>query len=65
MRSTSMLLRDMVWFSDSHGPTKLSGSYGGYGTADKYDVNCNGNSTEQLSVTNKTDTSISIQGMLD
>ena len=65
MRSTSMLLRDMVWFSDSHGPTKLSGSYGGYGTADKYDVNCNGNSTEQLSVTNKTDTSISIQGVLD
>ena len=65
MRSTSMLLRDMVWFSDSHGRTALSGSYSGYGTADKYDVNCNGNSTEQLSVTDKTDKSISIQGVLD
>ena len=65
MRSTSMLLRDMIWFSDSHGRTALSGSYGGYGTTDRYDVNCNGNNTEQLSVTDKTTTSISIQGVLD
>lgn len=65
MRSTTMMLRDIVWFSDSHGKTALSGSYGGYGVADKYDVNCNGNNTEQLSVTNKSNTSIAIQGVLD
>lgn len=65
MRSTTMMLRDMIWFSDSHGKTALSGSYGGYGATDKYDVNCNGNSSEQLSVTNKSDTSITVQGVLD
>lgn len=65
MRSASIMLRDMVWFSDSHGRTALGGSYGGYGTADKYDVNGNGNKTEQLSVTNNTTTTIVIQGILD
>ena len=65
MRSTTMMLRDMIWFSDSHGKTALGGSYGGYGATDKYDVNCNGNSSEQLSVTNKSDTSITVQGVLD
>lgn len=65
MRSASIMLRDMVWFSDSHGNTALSGSYGGYGTADKYDVNCNGKNTEQLSVTNNTSNTLVIQGIMD
>ena len=65
MKSASIMLRDVVWFSDSHGRTALSGSYSGYGTADKYDVNANGNKSEQLSVTNNTTTTLVIQGILD
>jgi hypothetical protein len=65
MRSVTMMLRDMVWFSDSHGATALSGSYGGYGASDKYDVNGNGKTSEQLSVTNNSSSTLVIQGIMD
>lgn len=65
MRSVTTMLRDMVWFSDSHGVTALSGSYSGYGAADKYDVNGNGKTTDQLSVTNNSASTLVIQGIMD
>ena len=65
MKSSSMMLKDMVWFSDSHGATALGGSYGGYGASDKYDVNNNGKTSEQLSVTNNSTATLVIQGVMD
>jgi hypothetical protein len=65
MKSACMMLKDMVWFSDSHGATALGGSYGGYGGSDKYDVNNNGKTSEQLSVTNNSTATLVIQGVMD
>ena len=65
MKSTTLMLRDTVWFSNRTGPTALGGSYNENNIADKYDVNNNGKTSEKLSVLKNTTSSIVIQSISD
>ena len=65
MKSTTLMLRDTVWFSNRKGPTALGGAYNENNVADKYDVNNNGNKSEKLSVLKDSVSSIVIQSIGD